>query len=155
AQFIEYLKYSQLDQMIAFAGGAFLAQAALPTWALLIGFILLVGLFNLFIGSMSAKFAMVAPIFIPMLMIVGISPELTQAAYRIGDSVTNTITPLNAYLVIILVFMQRYAKQAGMGTLISMMLPYSIAFLGAWIVLLLVWLGLGIPLGPEGPLTYP
>lgn len=155
AQFIEYLKYTQLDQMLAYAGGSMLAEAQLPTWLLLIAFILLVGLFNLFIGSMSAKYAMVAPIFIPMLMIVGISPELTQAAYRIGDSVTNTITPLNAYLVIILVFMQKHAKQAGMGTLISMMLPYSAAFLVVWIALLLVWLGLGVPLGPAGPLSYP
>src|SRR5690606_32625070 len=112
AQFIEYLKYSQLDQMLAYAGGSFLARAQLPTWGLIIAFILLIGFFNLFIGSMSAKYTALAPIFIPMLMIVGISPELTQAAYRIGDSVTNTITPLNAYLVVILVFMQKYARSA-------------------------------------------
>jgi aminobenzoyl-glutamate transport protein len=141
--------------MMAFAGGAALAEAQLPPWALIVSFILLIAFFNLFIGSMSAKYAMVAPIFIPMLMIVGISPELTQGAYRIGDSVTNTITPLNAYLVIILMFMQRYAKNAGMGTLISMMLPYSLVFLVVWTVMLLVWMWLGIPLGPNGPLSYP
>ena len=155
AQFIAYLGYSQLDRMMAFAGGAALAEAQLPPWALIVSFILLIAFFNLFIGSMSAKYAMVAPIFIPMLMIVGISPELTQGAYRIGDSVTNTITPLNAYLVIILMFMQRYAKNAGMGTLISMMLPYSLVFLVVWTVMLLVWMWLGIPLGPNGPLSYP
>src|SRR5690606_5219402 len=122
---------------------------------LLVSFILLIAFFNLFIGSMSAKYAIVAPIFVPMLMIVGISPELTQASYRIGDSATNVITPLNAYLVIILMFMQRYAKGAGMGTLVSMMLPYSIIFLVVWTLLLLAWVGLGIPLGVNGPLTYP
>ena len=155
AQFIAYLDHSQLGRMLAFAGGSALAQAQLPPWALLVSFILLIAFFNLFIGSMSAKYAIVAPIFVPMLMIVGISPELTQASYRIGDSATNVITPLNAYLVIILMFMQRYAKGAGMGTLVSMMLPYSIIFLVVWTLLLLAWVGLGIPLGVNGPLTYP
>ena len=155
AQFIAYLNYSQLDRMMAFAGGAALARAELPPSALIVAFIVLILFFNLFIGSMSAKYAMVAPIFVPMLMIVGISPELTQAAYRIGDSVTNTVTPLNAYLVIILMFMQRYAKSAGMGTLISMMLPYSVTFFLVWTIMLLVWMWLGIPLGINGPLTYP
>jgi aminobenzoyl-glutamate transport protein len=155
AQFIAYLGYTQLDRMMAFAGGAALAQAQLPPWALIVAFILVIAFFNLFIGSMSAKYAMVAPIFVPMLMIVGISPELTQGAYRIGDSVTNTITPLNAYLVIILMFMQRYAKRAGMGTLVSTMLPYALIFLVVWTLLLLIWMGLGIPLGKNGPLWYP
>ena len=155
AQFIAYLGYTQLDRMMAFAGGAALAQAQLPPWALIVAFILVIAFFNLFIGSMSAKYAMVAPIFVPMLMIVGISPELTQCAYRIGDSVTNTITPLNAYLVIILMFMQRYAKRAGMGTLVSTMLPYALIFMVVWTVMLLVWMGMGIPLGKNGPLWYP
>ena len=155
SQFIAYLGYTQLDRMMAFAGGAALAQAQLPPWALIVAFILVIAFFNLFIGSMSAKYAMVAPIFVPMLMIVGISPELTQGAYRIGDSVTNTVTPLNAYLVIILMFMQRYAKRAGMGTLVSTMLPYALIFLVVWTLLLLIWMGLGIPLGKNGPLWYP
>lgn len=155
AQFIAYLGYSQLDRMMAFAGGAALAEAQLPAGALIVAFILLIAFFNLFIGSMSAKYAMVAPIFVPMLMIAGISPELTQGAYRIGDSVTNSITPLNAYLVIILMFMQRYARRAGMGTLVSMMLPYALIFLIVWTVMLLIWMGLEIPLGKNGPLWYP
>lgn len=155
AQFIEYLKYTQLDQMLAFAGGAALARSQLSPTTLIIMFIVVILLFNLLIGSMSAKYAMIAPIFIPMFMIVGISPELTQAAYRIGDSVTNCVTPLNAYLVIILVFMQRYAKNTGMGTLVSMMLPYSIAFFVVWTALLLIWMGLDIPLGINGPQSYP
>jgi aminobenzoyl-glutamate transport protein len=126
----------------------------MPAWMLIVAFILLTVVFNLFIGSMSAKYAMFAPIFIPMFMLVGISPELTQAAYRIGDSVSNIITPLNAYLVIILVFMQQYVPKGGMGTLISTMLPYTIVFTIVWGAMLLIWMALGIPLGPDGPLTY-
>ena len=103
---------------------------------------------------MSAKYAMFAPIFIPMFMLVGISPELTQAAYRIGDSVSNTITPLNAYLVIVLVFMQKYVPKGGMGTLISTMLPYTVVFTIVWSILLMIWMAIGIPLGPDGALTW-
>ena len=91
--------------------------------------------------------------FVPVFAGVGISPELTQAAYRIGDSVTNSITPLNPYVVIILVFMKQYQPDAGIGSLISLMLPYTLAFLAAWLVLLLIWMGLGLPLGPgDSPL---
>ena len=154
AQFIEYFRYSNLGTMLALSGGEMLAKAGLPTLVLLVLFILLTAAFNMFVGSMSAKYALFAPIFVPMLMIVGISPELTQAAYRIGDSVTNIITPLNSYLVIILVFMQRYVSKSGMGTLIAMMLPYSIAFTIAWTILLAIWLWTGLPLGPGGGLTY-
>ncbi len=154
AQFIEHFRYSGLDRMLAMAGGQALGQADMPAWLLIVVFILLTVCFNLFIGSMSAKYAMFAPIFIPMFMLVGISPELTQAAYRIGDSVSNIITPLNAYLVIILVFMQKYVPRGGMGTLIATMLPYTIVFTIVWTLLLLLWMQLGIPLGPDGPLTY-
>ena len=155
AQFIEYFKYSQLDRMLAYAGGAWLAAQQMPAAALIMAFIIVTMVFNLFIGSMSAKYTMFAPIFVPMLMLAaGISPELTQAAYRIGDSTTNTITPLNAYLVIILVVMQKFAPKAGMGTLIAMMLPYSILFTIVWAVMLLVWMALGLDLGLGGPLTY-
>ena len=110
--------------------------------------------FNLFIGSMSAKYALFAPIFIPMFMLVGISPELTQAAYRIGDSVTNSITPLNPYVIVILVFMQRFVPRGGLGTLISTMLPYSIAFAVVWTVMIVGWMLLGLDLGQDGGLTY-
>src|SRR5690606_38341628 len=112
AQFVEFFRYSNLGAMLAISGGEFLATAGLPTFTLLLAFILLTAVFNLFVGSMSAKYALFAPIFIPMLMLVGISPELTQAAYRIGDSVTNIITPLNPYLIIILVFMQKHDRSA-------------------------------------------
>jgi aminobenzoyl-glutamate transport protein len=154
AQFIEYFKYSNLDKMLAYSGGTALAESGLDPMALIVAFILLTAVFNLFIGSMSAKYAMFAPIFVPMFMLVGISPELTQCSYRIGDSVTNVITPLNAYLVIILVVMQKYAPRAGMGTLISTMLPYTLVFTVVWVALLLVWMWLGLELGPDGPLHY-
>lgn len=154
AQFIEAFRYSGLDRMLAMTGGLWLAQADLPKGLLILAFIGLVGVFNLFIGSMSAKYALMAPIFVPMLMVVGISPELTQVAYRIGDSVTNTITPLLPYLVIILVFMRQYVPQAGIGTLLSAMLPYSIAFGIVWSLQLLIWMWLGWPLGPDGPLFF-
>ena len=107
---------------------------------------------NLFIGSASAKYAFFAPVFVPMLMQVGMSPELTQAAYRIGDSVTNIITPLNPYMIVMLAFLQRYLPSAGIGTLIAIMLPYALVFAVAWIVLLVIWVLLGLDLGPEGPL---
>ncbi|MEM9802983.1 MAG: AbgT family transporter, partial [Planctomycetota bacterium] len=154
AQFIECFKYSGLDRMVALAGGQALGKAEMPKELLVVAFIGVTILFNLFVGSMSAKYAMFAPIFIPMFMLVGISPELTQAAYRIGDSVSNTITPLNAYLVIVLVFMRQVAPKAGMGTLISTMLPYTIVFSIVWTILLLVWMTLGLDLGIEGPLDY-
>ncbi|MEM9019110.1 MAG: AbgT family transporter [Planctomycetota bacterium] len=154
-QFIAWFKDSNLGAMLAITGGLAIAESGLPTWAVLTGFILLVGLLNLFIGSMSAKYTLLAPVFVPMFMIgAGISPELTQAAYRVGDSCTNIITPLNAYLIIILVFVQKYDKQAGMGTMIALMLPYSVVFLIAWTGLLLGWITLGIDLGPNGPLEY-
>jgi aminobenzoyl-glutamate transport protein len=154
AQFIEYFRYSGLGEMLAISGGGFLSRAALPTPLLLVAFVVVVGLANLFIGSMSAKYAFLAPVFVPMFMQVGISPELTQAAYRVGDSVTNVITPLNPYLVIILVFVQRYVPSAGIGTLVALMLPYALAFLVAWSALLVLWVAAGFALGPGGPLLY-
>jgi aminobenzoyl-glutamate transport protein len=154
AQFLEHFKYSGLDRMLALKGGLFLGQAGLPTTVLIIAFVFLVLIFNLFIGSASAKYSIFAPIFVPMFMMVGISPELTQAAYRVGDSVTNIVTPLNAYLLIILVVMQKYAARAGMGTLIATMVPYSIVFTIVWCIVLLIWMLAGWPLGVDGALDY-
>jgi len=154
AQFIEAFKYSGLDRMLALWGGQHLGRLQFPNEILIVAFIGVVMAFNLMMASMSAKYAMLAPIFIPMFMMVGISPELTQAAYRIGDSVTNTITPLNAYLVIVLVFIRQFVPRAGMGTLIATLLPYSLVFAVVWPALLLVWMLLGLQLGPDGPLTY-
>jgi aminobenzoyl-glutamate transport protein len=154
AQFIEYFNYSNLGRILAVSGGQALASAEMGPGMLMTLFILITLVFNLFIGAMSAKYTLFAPIFIPMFMMVGISPELTQAAYRIGDSVSNVITPLNAYLVIILVFMRKYVPKAGMGTLVSTMLPYTIVFTVIWTLMLLLWIQIGVPLGPEGPLFY-
>ncbi|MEC8320462.1 MAG: AbgT family transporter, partial [Planctomycetota bacterium] len=105
------------------------------------------------VGSASAKWFLLAPVFVPLFLGLGVSPELTQAAYRVGESTTNIIAPLNPYLVIIIVFMRRYVPDAGIGSVLSLMLPYTIALLMMWPVLLLVWAALGVPLGPDnGPL---
>lgn len=154
AQFIEYLKYSNLDRMLAYVGGDALAEAGLPPLLLLVAVVVLSLTINIFIGSMSAKYTMLAPILVPMLMMVGISPELTQVSYRVGDSVTNMVTPLNTYMIVILVAVQRYAKTAGVGSVIAMMMPYSVVFTVVWTLMLVVWVWLGLPLGPRGPLEY-
>ncbi len=154
AQFVAFFRYSGLGEMMAIAGGGLLAQAELPAPVLMVAFITVVAVGNLFIGSMSAKYAFFAPVFVPMFMQVGISPELTQAAYRVGDSITNVVTPLNPYVVIILVFMQRYVPSAGIGTLVALMVPYAVTFFAAWTLLLVGWMLLGLPLGTAGPLEY-
>jgi len=154
AQFIAYFAHSGLGEMLAISGGRVLARAALPDALLMIGFIGVVIVGNLFIGSMSAKYAFFAPVFVPMFMQVGISPELTQVAYRVGDSVSNVITPLNPYVVILLVFLQRYMSRAGIGTLVALMLPYAVAFAIAWTAMLVLWMAAGASLGPGGPLAY-
>lgn len=151
-QFIAYFAESNLGNMLAFSGGEWLFNQGLGAIPLILAFIVLTMVFNLFVGSMSAKYTLFAPIFVPMFMLIGIRPELTQVAYRIGDSVTNIITPLNAYLIIVLVFMQKYAPKAGMGTLIAMMLPYTFVFAVVWSLLLVIWMLLGIPLGPGDPM---
>lgn len=154
AQFVAFFNQSNLGVMLAVVGGNYLSEIALPPQALMALFIIVAMLGNLFIGSASAKYAFFAPVFVPMFMAVGISPELTQAAYRVGDSCTNIITPLNPYFVVILVFLQRHAGKAGIGTLVSMMMPYAVAFWLIWTVVLLIWVTLGVPLGPEGGIFY-
>jgi aminobenzoyl-glutamate transport protein len=154
AQFIAYFKYSGLGEMLAITGGQLLVRAQLPPSLLMVSFVGVVIVGNLFIGSMSAKYAFFAPVFIPMFMQVQISPELTQVAYRIGDSVSNVITPLNPYMVIILVFMRRYYADSGIGTLVALMLPYTLAFGLAWTAMLVLWMATGVELGPAGPLLY-
>ena len=154
AQFVESFKYSGLGEMLAISGGQALAGAQIPAPVLLGGFILLVMVTDLFIASASAKYALFAPVFVPMLMLTGFSPELTQAAYRVGDSVINMITPLNPYMISVLAFVQKYMKHAGMGTLIAIMLPYTLIFSIVWSALLVGWLLLNIPLGPAGELFF-
>ena len=122
---------------------------------LVLGIILLTATVNLLIGSASAKWALLAPIFVPMLMLSGFSPESAQAAYRVGDSFANIVSPLLPYLPLIIVFARRYDREAGIGTLLAAMLPYALSFGVVWTALLLGWLALGIPLGPGAPTLYP
>ncbi len=105
-------------------------------------------------GSASAKWAILAPIFIPMFMIMGYSPELSQVVYRIGDSVTNVISPMMSFFALIIAFVHKYDSKAGIGTIIATMVPYSMVFLVVWIILLVAWLLLGLPLGPGAGIHY-
>ncbi|MEM7305503.1 MAG: AbgT family transporter [Planctomycetota bacterium] len=152
--FVAAFEHSNLGRMLAIEGGNFLRQFDLPSWVLMLGFIAVAAFINLFVGSMSAKWAMLATVFVPMFMTIGISPELTQVTYRIGDSVTNSITPLNPYVVVVLVFMQQHVKKGGLGTLVAVMLPYAISFAVIWSILLVLWIVTGVPLGPDAPLAY-
>lgn len=148
AQFIAWFNWTGLALVLAVKGAALLSAAALPVAATMVGLVLLVALLNLMIGSASAKWALIAPLLVPMLMLSGISPEATQAAFRVGDSTTNIITPLMPYFVLVLGFVRRHQSDAGVGTLMAMMLPYSLALLVSWTALLALWLGFGWPLGP-------
>ena len=146
---------SNLGALVALKGATLLQALALPGQVTIVGIIIVTATVNLLIGSASAKWALLAPIFVPMLMQVGLSPELTQAAYRIGDSSTNIITPLMPYFPLVVVFCQRYVRNAGIGTVASMMLPYSIAFIVLWTLFLLAYWAVGLPLGLQAPYTYP
>jgi aminobenzoyl-glutamate transport protein len=148
AQFVSYFGWSQLGIIAAINGAELLQQLQLNTTFLLVGFILLAAMINLLVGSASAKWALIAPVFVPMLLLTGISPEATQVAYRIGDSSTNIITPLMPYFGVVVAFVQQYDKQAGIGTIVAAMLPYSVMFTVAWSLLLIGWILLGLPLGP-------
>jgi aminobenzoyl-glutamate transport protein len=155
AQFIAAFGQSNLGALLAIKGAAFLQGLGLPGQVTIVGIILLAAALNLVIGSASAKWALLAPVFVPMLMQLGLSPELTQAAYRIGDSSTNIVTPLMPYFPLVVVFCQRHVKGTGIGTLVSLMLPYSLAFLVVWIAFLLGSWGLGLPLGLQAGYLYP
>ncbi len=147
AIFIDAFGRSNLGALLAIKGALFLESMHLSGGVTIAGIIFLTAFVNLFVGSASAKWALLAPIFVPMLMQLGYSPELTQAAYRVGDSSTNIITPLMPYFPLVVVFCQQYVKKTGIGTLVSIMIPYSIAFLLLWTVYLLLFWMLGIPLG--------
>jgi aminobenzoyl-glutamate transport protein len=154
AQFVAYFKWTNLGLIFAIKGAEVLQASGLGTIPLMIAFILLAAAINLFMGSASAKWTVMAPVFIPMFMLLGYSPELTQIVYRIGDSVTNIISPMMSYFALIIAFVQQYDKKAGIGTVIATMLPYSIVFLLVWTVILVAWLLLGFPIGPDAPLDY-
>ena len=152
-QFVAWFGESGLGTILAINGIEVLSGWNLPRELLVVAVILLTAMLNLFIGSASAKWFLLAPVFVPLFLGLGVSPELTQAAYRVGDSTTNIIAPLNPYLVIIIVFMRRYLPEAGIGSVLSLMLPYTLALLVVWPILLLVWTAADIPLGQDnGPL---
>lgn len=154
SQFIAYFNWSNIGTILAIKGADFLQFINLSGIPLLIGFILVSAFINIFVGSASAKWAIMAPVFVPMLMVMGYSPEVTQLAYRIGDSTTNIISPLMPYFPIIVAFGKKYDKDLGIGTLVSTMLPYSIAFMLAWVIMLVIWLLIGLPIGPGAPVEY-
>lgn len=154
AHFIALFNWSNLGGIVAISGANGLQAVGFTGLPLIIAFVLVSSIINMFVGSASAKWAIMAPIFVPMLMLVGYSPELVQAAYRIGDSFTNILTPLLPYFPLVIVFAQKYVRDMGIGTLISVMLPYSIGF-GIFSTLLLVlWIFFGLPLGPDAPMFY-
>jgi aminobenzoyl-glutamate transport protein len=155
AQFIYAFGQSNLGALIAVKGAEALKSMQLPMGLTLFGIILLTASVNLLVGSASAKWGLIGPVMVPMLMQLGVSPDLTQAAYRVGDSTTNIITPLMPYFPLIVVFCQRYVKGTGIGTLVALMLPYTLTLLVCWTLLLLAFWGLGLPLGLQASYNYP
>lgn len=152
AQFVAYFKWTNLGLIFAIEAAALLKASGLGPIPLMITFILLSAFINMFMGSASAKWAIMAPVFIPMFMILGYAPELIQGAYRIGDSVTNIISPMMSYFALIVAFIQKYDAKAGIGTVIATMIPYSIVFFLIWTILLVGWLLFGFNLGPDSNL---
>ena len=155
AQFIKYFEYTKLGTIIALAGASFLESINIGLIPLAVIFVLFSAFMNLFMGSASAKWNILAPVFVPMFMLLGYSPELCQLAYRIGDSCTNIITPMMTYYAVIIIFAQKYDKKAGIGTITATMLPYSFAFLIVWTLLFIIWLLAGLPIGLSAGLYYP
>lgn len=154
AQFVAYFKWSNLGVIFAIKGADMLSASGLGIIPLMIMFIILSASINMLMGSASAKWALMAPIFIPMFMLLGYSPELTQVVYRIGDSVSNIISPMMSFFALIIAYFQKYESRAGIGTIIATMLPYSIAFFFVWTALLIIWILIGLPLGPGAGLYY-
>lgn len=154
SQFIAFFNASNVGLILAVKGSEVLKAAGLGIIPLMLGFIVLVCLLDLVIGSASAKWALIAPIFVPMFMLVGAAPELSQAAYRVADSVVNIISPLMSYFPLILAFAIKYDPRARVGTVIALMLPYTIAFFLFWSMMLFIWIFFELPLGPGANLLY-
>ena len=154
-QFINYFSYTKLGTIIALSGASFLKSINIGLIPLIVIFVLFSTLMNLFMGSASAKWNILSPVFVPMFMLLGYSPELCQLAYRVGDSCTNIITPMMTYYAVIIIFAQKYDKKAGIGTITATMLPYSVVFLICWTIMLILWLTVGLPIGINTPLFYP
>lgn len=154
AQFVAFFKWSNLGLLIAIRGADGLQSIDMGLIPLVILFILLSGFINMFMGSASAKWAILGPVFIPMFMLMGYSPELSQVVYRIGDSITNMISPMMSFFALIIVYFEKYDKKAGIGTLMSTMIPYTVVFFIFWSILLIGWILLDLPLGPGAGLYY-
>ena len=154
AQFVAYFNWTNLGLIFAIKGANLIGSLGMGRIPLMIALVFVSALINLVVGSASAKWAILAPVFIPMFMLLGYSPEFTQLAYRVGDSVTNVIAPMMSYFAMIVAFMEKYDKKAGIGTIIATMLPYTIIFLAAWLIMLVIWILAGIPIGPGAPLFY-
>lgn len=154
AQFVSFFKWSNLGAIISIKGAELLSSSGLGLVPLVILFIIFSASINMVMGSASAKWALLAPIFVPMFMFLGYSPELIQVGYRIGDSVTNIVSPMMSFFALIIAFIQKYDSKAGIGTVIATMLPYSIVFFIIWTILLIVWILFGLPLGPGAGLFY-
>lgn len=148
AQFVEYFNWSNLGIVLAINGASLIESLNLGLIPLVILFVVFTSMINLVMGSASAKWALMAPIFVPMFMFLGYSPELTQVVYRVGDSVSNIISPMMSFFALIIVYFQKYDKKAGIGTIVSTMIPYSIVFFIGWVILLVIWIYFDIPLGP-------
>ena len=155
AQFVYYFNYSRLGLILAIEGADFLSHIGFTGIPLMLAFILVSAIINMFMGSASAKWAIMAPVFVPMFMLLGYHPSLTQMVFRVGDSLTNVITPMMSYFALIVAYAEKYDENYGIGTIISTMLPYSIVFGLFWTLLLIAWMLLGLPVGPDGPLHYP
>lgn len=154
SQFVAWFKWSNLGLLMAINGASLLQTLNLGLIPVVILFIIFSGFINLFMGSASAKWAIMGPVFIPMFMLLGYSPELSQAVFRIGDSVTNVISPMMSFFALIIVYYQKYDSKSGIGSLISTMLPYTLVFTLCWLVLIIIWVLLDLPLGPEAILYY-
>lgn len=154
AQFVAFFNWTNLGLITAVEGAELLQSLKIGGIPLIISFVVVTVILDLLVGSASAKWAVMAPVFVPMLMLMGYSPEMTQAAYRVGDSVANIITPLMSYFPLIVVFAQKYDKTAGIGTIIALMMPYSVVFFISWTLLLIVWYLFGLPVGPGAGIEY-
>jgi aminobenzoyl-glutamate transport protein len=147
SQFVAYFNYTNMGTLLALKMAGGLQAANFPALALLIGFIVVVALIDLLLTGAIAKWAIFAPIFVPLLMKLGVDPEAVLAAYRVADSPINAITPLNAYFALVVGFAQKYDKNAGVGTVVSLMLPYVVIMLVLWTILFAAWQMLGLPWG--------
>jgi aminobenzoyl-glutamate transport protein len=155
AHFIALFGWSNLGPIIAIAGAEWLCGLDFPAVSMLVPLLIASSIFDLLIGSASAKWSVMAPVVVPMLMLLGIAPEMTTAAYRVGDSIFNIVTPVATNFVLVLAMCQRWSREFGVGSLIAMMLPFSLSFGVAGLALVAIWAAFGWPVGPGAAATLP